>query len=515
MFIPMLALLRLICKIFNFKSIILDQLLVEQVIPNLVGDNVNALLTIISSADEIKHVVFDLNKDGAPGPDGFGVVFFQTYWDIIHEDVVKVVLKFFSSGDPLSPILFCLAEEVLSRGISNLVHEGKIDLIKGSRNSTVPSHCLYADDVMVFCKGKFSSLQALHSFTIYANCSGQVINASKSTIFAGGISQIRLNNIVNLIGFKVGSLPFNYLGIPIFKGRPKARYFYPIADRIKAKLSAWKASFLSIAGRAQLVKSVIQSMLVYSISVYSWPISLLKSIETWSRNFIWSSDINKRKLVTVAWKKICVPYSEGGLGLRSLISLNEAANLKQCLEFFHSEESWALILRDRALRNVGNGKDIKLWEDSWCGEPLIDTLQINNSDLTWLPSKVSDILLNHSWNIPADLDNLFAALKTFVRQVTLSNQNVPDKLIWKHNTSGELSMKDAYEFKRLKAPQKSWAKIIWCMEIPPSKSLLAWRLMQDKILPDDKLMERGCTTTFLLKREKDDDEPSDVIRRPG
>ncbi|GAU14067.1 hypothetical protein TSUD_168920 [Trifolium subterraneum] len=141
---------------------------------------------------------------------------------------------------------------------------------------------------------------------------------------------------------------------------------------------------------------------------------------------------------------------------------------------------------------VGNGKDIKLWEDSWCGEPLIDTLQINNSDLTWLPSKASDILLNHSWNIPADLDNLFPTLKTIVRQVTLSNQNVPDKLIWKHNTSGELSMKDAYEFKRLKAPQKSWAKIIWCMEIPPSKSLLAWRLMQDKIPIDDKLMERGC-----------------------
>jgi hypothetical protein len=39
-------------------------------------------------------------------------------------------------GDPLYPILFCLAEEVLSRGISNMVQEGKIELIKGSRNST-------------------------------------------------------------------------------------------------------------------------------------------------------------------------------------------------------------------------------------------------------------------------------------------------------------------------------------------------------------------------------------------
>jgi hypothetical protein len=92
-------------------------------------------------------------------------------------------------GDPLSPLLFCLAEEVLSRGISKLVTDGNIELIKGARNTFVPSHCLYADDIMVFCSGKISSLNALKNlFVRYANCSGQVINAAKSTIYSGGIS---------------------------------------------------------------------------------------------------------------------------------------------------------------------------------------------------------------------------------------------------------------------------------------------------------------------------------------
>ncbi|MCI10142.1 RNA-directed DNA polymerase (Reverse transcriptase), partial [Trifolium medium] len=239
-----------------------------------------------------------------------------------------------------------LAEEVLSRGITKLVADGKVDLIKASRNNYVPSHCLYADDIMVFCRGKLSCLQALKNlFTDYANCSGQVINASKSTIYSGGISQVRLTQIVNLIGFNIGSLPFTYLGVPIFKGRPKARYFIPIADKIKSKLSAWKASLLSIAGRAQLVKSVIQSMLVYSISIYSWPVALLKTIEGWTRNFIWSGDIAQTKLVTVSWKKVCAPSEEGGLGLRSLISTNEAANLKLCWDLLHSNEDWAAILK--------------------------------------------------------------------------------------------------------------------------------------------------------------------------
>jgi len=66
-------------------------------------------------------------------------------------------------GDPISPLLFCIAEEVLSRGISNLVDDGKLDLIKVSRHSYVPSHVLYANDIMVFCKGR---LQALILFKI-------------------------------------------------------------------------------------------------------------------------------------------------------------------------------------------------------------------------------------------------------------------------------------------------------------------------------------------------------------
>jgi len=32
-------------------------------------------------------------------------------------------------GDPLSPLLLCIAEEVISRGISKSVSEGKVDLI--------------------------------------------------------------------------------------------------------------------------------------------------------------------------------------------------------------------------------------------------------------------------------------------------------------------------------------------------------------------------------------------------
>lgn len=37
---------------------------------------------------EIKDVIFDMRVNSAPGPNGFGVSFFQTFWDSLKEDVL-------------------------------------------------------------------------------------------------------------------------------------------------------------------------------------------------------------------------------------------------------------------------------------------------------------------------------------------------------------------------------------------------------------------------------------------
>ena len=665
-------------NLYCTNNFLQEQSLVEEVIPKIIDDNTNNLLTMLPTHAEIKVVVFNLNKDGAPGPDGFRAFFFQTYWDIVQKDFIDAIMQFFITGwilpnfnsntlilipkhpnadsveqfrsiamanfkfkviskiiadrlasilpsivssnqkgfikgrnikdclclaseainlldkkayggnlalkiditkafdtldwgfllkvlscfgfnqtfcnwiasilssaslsisingmqqgyfncsrgvrqgDPPSPLLLCLAEEVLSRGITKLVEEGKIKLISGARNTQIPSHCFYADDIMIYCRGNFESLQALKNlFTRYANCAGQVISARKSTIFAGGITQGRLQNIIDLLGFEVGTLPFNYLGVPIFKGRPKVSYLQPIADKVKAKLAAWKASLLSIAGRAQLIKSVIFSMLTHSMSIYSWPISLLKTIEKWFRNFLWSGEVTKRKLVTVAWKKVCKPYDEGGLGFRSLICLNESFNLKLCWDLMHSQEEWANILKARVIRRnkvinhhiyssiwtgiksehwnimensrwlIGNGRNIHFWNDSWFRVPLADHLNLTPMEISSYPKYVVDYISNFHWHIPEGILIQHPELRSLASKVTIPREESDDRLIWKHNSNGELSLKDSYEFKRQVANKVQWAAYIWSKDIPPSKSLLVWRLLNDKIPTDEKLAVRG------------------------
>jgi ribonuclease HI len=90
------------------------------------------------------------------------------------------------------------------------------------------------------------------------------------------------------------------------------------------------------------------------------------------------------------------------------------------------------------------------------------------------------------------LQDLFPTLKQLVEQVTLPTEHKPDKLVWVNSTSGDLTLKEAYLFKDNPTQKLHWAKTIWCSDIPPSKSFIAWRIMQDKMPTDEKLMERGC-----------------------
>lgn len=87
-------------------------------------------------------------------------------------------------GDPLDPLLFCILKDVFSITISNIVHHNMIKLIFGSRGFEVTSHCIFVDDVMIFCRGnKASNFYLINLFSIHANESEQIMNPSKSIIF--------------------------------------------------------------------------------------------------------------------------------------------------------------------------------------------------------------------------------------------------------------------------------------------------------------------------------------------
>ena len=49
--------------------------------------------------EEIYKAIFQLDRDKAPGPDGFTIVVFQDCWDVIKDDLVRVFAEFHRSKD--------------------------------------------------------------------------------------------------------------------------------------------------------------------------------------------------------------------------------------------------------------------------------------------------------------------------------------------------------------------------------------------------------------------------------
>jgi len=188
-------------------------------------------------------------------------------------------------------------------------------------------------------------------FNDYSEVSGQIINNSKSWFYSGAMTSSRAQMIAGMHGFSAGTIPFSYLGCPIFKGKPKGIYFQAIVDRIKAKFATWKGSLLSIMGRVQLVKSIIHGMLVYSFHIYMWPKRLLHQLDSWIKNFIWSGDINTRKVCTVSWKIMCRSWAAGGLDIKPTHLINESLMLHLAWQFSAGTSNWAALLRQRFLKN--------------------------------------------------------------------------------------------------------------------------------------------------------------------
>jgi len=67
-------------------------------------------------------------------------------------------------GDALSPLLFCLVEEVFSRDFIKLVAEKKILNMTSPKGYITPSHILYANEIFVFYKADNKSLRNLSLF---------------------------------------------------------------------------------------------------------------------------------------------------------------------------------------------------------------------------------------------------------------------------------------------------------------------------------------------------------------
>jgi hypothetical protein len=94
------------------------------------------------------------------------------------------------------------------------------------------------------------------------------------------------------------------------------------------KLPRWKGKLMNKSGRLTLVNSVLSSIVLYHMIVFTLSKWEIKKIDKIGRNFIWQGSENaKEGHCLVNWKRVQQPKKLDGLGILELRNFNKALRL--------------------------------------------------------------------------------------------------------------------------------------------------------------------------------------------
>ncbi|XP_039013824.1 uncharacterized protein LOC120143590 [Hibiscus syriacus] len=155
-------------------------------------------------------------------------------------------------GCSLSPLLFNFIGELLNLLILKVIDQGLFSGLVLGRNegSFTLSHLQFTDYLIIFYgASKMHILNVKRVFHAFQVISGLQLNMKKSKLFGVNLNEEEVQDWANTIGCSVGSFPSNYLGLPLGANRNSVALWNPMVNNFTRKLSGWKASSLSLAGR--------------------------------------------------------------------------------------------------------------------------------------------------------------------------------------------------------------------------------------------------------------------------
>ncbi|KAM0963163.1 hypothetical protein ACFX2A_022668 [Malus domestica] len=443
-------------------------------------------------------------------------------------------------GDPLSPFLFTLVVDVLSRLMEKAQEN---HLIKGlciGQEKVEISHLQFADDTIFFLaedEGGWNNL--LELLKLFCSVSGLKINKAKCYLAGINSDCEKLNRLADSWGCEVGSWPIKYLGLPL-GGRPRALKFWdPVVDKMEKRLQSWKKAFLSRGGRLTLIQSVLGSLPTYYMSLFKMPCGVIGRLEKLMKGFLWEGVEEGKKNNLVKWEIVIKSKEEGGLGVGNLRNRNEALLAKWLWRFPKEPHSlWHKVIRSKyglqdngwnafpPIRGssrspwkdisigsqlflhcckfeVGNGERVRFWEDGWLdGGPLKEQFprlfllsRKHNQNI----SSFVDLSTNSlSWNFDfrrnlneAEIEEA-ARLLQKVEEVRLSQSRM-DNRRWKMEASGLFTCKSYCSFLSNNGMMQYFQphSQIWKSKVPPKVKILVWLAAKGKLNTCDQIQRRS------------------------
>ena len=229
----------------------------------------------------------------------------------------------------------------------------------------------------------------------FSECSGLEVNRDKSNIFIAVTMTARQRaSIIEIFGFPVVELPVKYLGIPLASKMLKTADYSQLIEKMASTVKKWKGKSLSFEGRLELIRSCLQGVEAYWLQAFPLIGTVISRIMAIARQFLWGS-----KSANVAWKDVCLPKEEGGLGLRDLEAWNSALHAKILWNVFAKKDSlWIKWIHTEII------KDANFWD--WTPRVKQDSTLIKHlisirDELLGKCSRQEVAELLTKWNNPA------------------------------------------------------------------------------------------------------------------
>ncbi|KAK4593027.1 hypothetical protein RGQ29_017250 [Quercus rubra] len=184
-------------------------------------------------------------------------------------------------------------------------------------------HLFFADDIFLFTRATTKDYTNLNRLLReFCAMSGQLMSANKSkTWFSLRTPRRTKDQVARILGLPTTDRIGTYLGTPIFSTR------------------RWQARYLSMAGRATLIKASVSSIPLYAMQTAILPQKICQHIDRLSCHFLWGDTNGRKGCHTINWDTVTLPKEAGGLGITSTRHRNQAILMNQAWHLYSTPSS--------------------------------------------------------------------------------------------------------------------------------------------------------------------------------
>jgi hypothetical protein len=178
-------------------------------------------------------------------------------------------------GDPLSPLLFVLAADLLQSIINKARHQNLLQLPLTENCGQDFLIVQYADDtllIMEACPKQLFFLKAV--LNSYATSTGLRVNYNKSSLYPINVNPEKMEILSRTFNCQIRSMPFTYPGLPLGLSKPRIQHFLPLIQRIEKRLSC-TSNFVSQARRLELVNSIFSALPTFLMCTLKIPVATI------------------------------------------------------------------------------------------------------------------------------------------------------------------------------------------------------------------------------------------------